>query len=77
MKPQVSINVRVIKPLNMDELNTKYTEAVLKVIKDRVPDSLIEEFIEKLKAEVNINDDLCRRDSHESSSNLQPKIEDN
>jgi hypothetical protein len=77
MKPQASINVRVIKSLNMDELNTRYAEAVFKIIKNKVPSYLIEEFIEKLKIETNFNDDVHRRDIHESSSNLQPKIKDN
>lgn len=70
MKPQVSINVRIIKPLNMDELNKRYTEAVFKVIKNKVPNCFFEEFIEKLEFQTNINDGLCRRDIHESSSNL-------
>jgi hypothetical protein len=70
MKPQVSINVSVIKPLNWDELNTRYTEAVFKIIKNKVPPYVIEEFIEKLKMETNFSDDAYRRDNHESSSDL-------
>lgn len=77
MKTQTNINVNVVEPLNWDELNSRYAEAVFMVIKNKVPIYLIEEFIENLKAETNFHDDAYRRDSNEDSSHLQQKVKDN
>lgn len=56
MKQQVSININVVKPLNFDVLNTKYAEAVFKITKNKVSACFLEEFLEKLKSDINLSD---------------------
>ena len=63
MKPKIIYNVKVIKPDNDEEIKSKYTDVVFKIIKERnYSSSTIEKIIRRLECD--------RSNQNEDSSNL-------
>ena len=63
MKPKIIYNVKIIKPINHEEIKSKYTDMVFKIIKERnYSSSTIEKIIRRLEGD--------RSNQNEDSSNL-------
>lgn len=72
MRNQVIIHANVIEPDTYDELICNYTEAVFRIIKNRVAPEFIEDIIGRIENSDNDSEIGTGVDINASSSYIQP-----